>query len=63
MQRSKQQWLELIDEQQGSGLSIAKFCDQKGINRKYFYARRSDFKSPLMWLNDSVHRDGIKYPR
>ena len=45
MQRSKQQWLALIDEQQSSRLSIAKFCDQKSINLKYFYARRSDFKS------------------
>ena len=44
MRRNKQQWLELLDEQQNSGFSIPDFCEQNSINPKYFYARRSLLK-------------------
>lgn len=34
---SKQQWRELLNEQQHSGLSIAAFCRDNNINAKNFY--------------------------
>ena len=43
MRRSKQQWLELIQAQQSSGVSIAEFCREHDLSLKYFYARRSDW--------------------
>ena len=43
MKVDKQQWLVFIDEQQNSGLSIAAFCRDKNINRKYFYYHRSQY--------------------
>ena len=42
--RSKQQWLELIQEQKNSGLSIAEFCRREGLQDKYFYKRKSDLE-------------------
>jgi len=36
-QRNKQQWLELLVQQQHSGLSVAAFCRQQDINAKNFY--------------------------
>jgi hypothetical protein len=41
MKYDKQQWVALINDQQKSGLSIAAFCRDKAINRKYFYYHRS----------------------
>ena len=35
--RSKQQWHDLLDQQEQSGLSGAAFCRQQGINPKRFY--------------------------
>jgi hypothetical protein len=38
---SKQQWLEWIDEQNKSDLSIAAFCRHKKINADNFYYHRA----------------------
>lgn len=46
MRRSKQQWLELIQAQQDSELSISDFCREHDIAVKYFYSRRSDLLKP-----------------
>ncbi len=35
--RTKQQWLELLEQQEASGLSAAKFCREKNISQKRFY--------------------------
>lgn len=45
---TKQQWLELLDEQEKSELSIAAFCRGKGINPKNFYnhARKARQSAP-----------------
>ena len=37
---SKQQWLDWIDEQEQSGLSVAAFCRNKTINLDNFYYHR-----------------------
>lgn len=37
---SKQQWLQLLNEQTQSGLTIAAFCRSKDINTKQFYNHR-----------------------
>jgi hypothetical protein len=41
MKRTKQQWLELIQAQQTSDLSIIDFCREQGLPLNNFYARRS----------------------
>ena len=41
---SKQQWLEWIDEQEQSGLSIAAFCRNKTINADNFYYHRAQHR-------------------
>ena len=38
--RSKAQWVELITQQQSSGLSAAEFCRSESINPKYFSMRK-----------------------
>lgn len=43
MKRTKQQWLELIQTQQTSDLSIVEFCREQGLPINNFYARRSDW--------------------
>lgn len=44
MRRSKDQWHELIAEQQTSGLSAAAYCRQHGINPKYFSTRKKQLQ-------------------
>ena len=46
MKRTKQQWLELIQAQQHSDLSIVDFCREKDLPLKRFYARRSSSLKP-----------------
>jgi|TARA_B110000438_G_scaffold223541_1_gene217146 diketogulonate reductase-like aldo/keto reductase len=46
MKRTKQQWLELIQTQQTSDLSIVDFCREKDLPLKSFYARRSSLLKP-----------------
>jgi putative transposase len=43
MKRTKQQWLELIQAQQSSDLSIIDFCREQNLPLNNFYARRSDW--------------------
>jgi hypothetical protein len=43
MKRTKQQWLELIQAQQASDLSIIDFCREQDLPLNNFYARRSDW--------------------
>jgi len=38
--RSSQQWQQIIEQQEASGLSVVDFCKQHQLNSKYFYARR-----------------------
>lgn len=35
--RTKQQWLELLEQQKQSGLSVAAFCRDQDISAKCFY--------------------------
>ncbi len=46
MRRTKQQWLELIQTQQTSDLSIVDFCRERNLPLKSFYARRSNLLKP-----------------
>ena len=46
MKRTKQQWLELIQAQQTSDLSIVDFCRERNLPLKSFYARRSSLLKP-----------------
>jgi putative transposase len=54
MKRTKQQWLELIQAQQISDLSIIDFCREKDLPLNNFYARRSD------WLKSQRIETNIK---
>lgn len=38
--RTSEQWQALLTEHTQSGLTVAAFCRQHGINQKYFYLRR-----------------------
>ena len=46
--RSKQQWLDLLDQQQSSGLSAAEFCRQHNITPKRFYYHASKSRKPKL---------------
>ncbi len=39
-QRSRAQWLELIEQQKQSGLKASEFCRQKELNPQYFSKRK-----------------------
>ena len=39
---SKQQWQTLLDQQAGSGLSVAAFCRDNNLSAKNFYNQRSN---------------------
>ena len=54
MKRTKQQWLELIQAQQSSDLSIIDFCREQNLPLNNFYARRSD------WLKSQRIETNIK---
>jgi putative transposase len=54
MKRTKQQWLELIQAQQTSDLSIIDFCREQDIPLNNFYARRSN------WLKSKQAETSIK---
>ena len=45
--RSKEQWLELIEEQSHSGLTATAFCNERGINPKYFSLKKSKLKTSV----------------
>ena len=47
MRRSKQQWLDIINEQQQSGLTAAQYCRNNGIEQKYFSTRKGQLKKEL----------------
>jgi hypothetical protein len=44
--RSKQQWLDLLNQQQSSGLSAADFCRKNNISSKRFYYHASKTRKP-----------------
>ena len=54
MKRTKQQWLELIQAQQTSDLSIIDFCREQNLPLNDFYARRSD------WLKSKRTNTNLK---
>lgn len=41
--RTREDWLELFGEQRDSGLSVAAFCERKGLNASYFYQRKRHY--------------------
>ena len=44
-QRTRQDWLALIKDQQTSGLTITDYAKRHGINVQHFYTRRSELRS------------------
>ncbi|WP_425606900.1 IS66 family insertion sequence element accessory protein TnpA [Pseudoalteromonas piscicida] len=40
-----EQWLQLIEQQELSGLSVSDFCTQHNLSTKYFYNRRSKLRN------------------
>ena len=54
--RSKQQWLDSIDEQEHSGLSIAAFCRDKAIKADSFYYHRGQHRKKILPENSSFVR-------
>ena len=45
LQKNQSQWLVLFEEQKQSGLSGAKFCQQKQLSEAYFYLKRQMLRS------------------
>ena len=43
--RSKEEWLRLIEEQGLSGQTARAFCNERGINPKYFSIRKCKLKN------------------
>ena len=53
---NKQPWLDWIDEQEQSGLSVAAFCRHKKINADNFYYHRGQHRKKFLPDNSSfVH--------
>jgi hypothetical protein len=53
---SKQQWLDWIDEQEQSSLSIAAFCRNKKINADNFYYHRGQHRKKILPANSTFVR-------
>ena len=53
---SKQQWLDWINEQEQSGLSIAAFCRKKSINADNFYYHRGQHRKQSLSANSGFVR-------
>ena len=53
---SKQQWLDWIDEQEKSGLSIASFCRNKTINADSFYYHRGQHRKKSLPVSSTFVR-------
>ncbi len=62
MKRTKQQWLELIQAQQLSNLSIVDFCREKDLPLKNFYARRSSLLKPKNVESSAFSKIAITKP-
>jgi len=46
--RTKKQWLELLEQQQQSGLSVAEFCRTRDLNAKnLYYQINANARRPL----------------
>ena len=45
MERTKEQWKEIIEAQRQSGMSAAEYCRRHGIKEKRFLYHRSRFSS------------------
>ena len=52
----KQQWLDWIDEQEQSGLSIAAFCRNKTINADNFYYHRGQHRKQSLPVDSGFVR-------
>jgi transposase len=59
MKRTKQQWLELIQAQRTSDLSIVDFCREKDLPLKSFYARRSSLLKPKHTGSSAVSKVAV----
>lgn len=46
MRKSKQDWVNLIQEFEGSDLNQTEFCKAQGLNPKYFSLKRSRLLQP-----------------
>jgi hypothetical protein len=44
--RTQEQWRQLIEEQQASGLNASAFCRDRQIDVKYFSLRKQQLKAP-----------------
>lgn len=53
---NKQQWLDWIDEQEQSDLSIAAFCRNKAINAENFYYHRGQLRKKSLPKNSGFVR-------
>ena len=47
MRRSKQQWLDIINDQQQSGLTAVQYCRNNNIEQKYFSTKKGKLKEEL----------------
>ena len=61
MRRSKQQWLDIINDQQQSGLSAAQYCRNNNIEQKYFSTRKGQLKKELKHSHQAFSRVEINH--
>ena len=61
--RNKQQWQEIINSQQQSGLSAAQFCRNENIDQKYFSTRKRQLLKELKNVNHQFTRVKIKHTK
>jgi hypothetical protein len=60
MRRSKQQWLDIINDQQQSGLTAAEYCRNNNIEQKYFSTRKGQLKEELKHSHQAFAKVEIK---
>lgn len=54
IRKTKSQWQALFQEHQESGLSVAKFCQQKQMSEAYFYLKRKKLQYQEVELSTFV---------
>jgi len=61
--RSKQQWQEIINRQQQSGISAAQFCRNEKIDQKYFSTRKRQLLKELKNAPQPFTRVKLKHSK
>lgn len=60
--RTSAQWQQLIDEHQHSGLSVARYCETKGIAQSNFYLWRKKLSGAIDSYSSQPKPQAVELP-